>query len=47
MVTYADTSFLVSLYGRDANSPPAQELATNLAVPLVFTPFPRLRCTTS
>ena len=41
MVAYADTSFLVSLYGRDANSAPAQELAANLAAPLAFTPFLR------
>ncbi len=41
MVAYADTSFLVSLYGRDANSAPAQELASGLAGPLAFTPFLR------
>lgn len=41
MVAYADTSFLVSLYGRDANSAPAQELAAKLAAPLAFTPFLR------
>ena len=41
MVAYADTSFLVSLYGRDANSAPAQEMAANLNAPLAFTPFLR------
>ncbi len=41
MVAYADTSFLVSLYGRDAKSAPAQELAASLATPLAFTPFLR------
>ena len=41
MVAYADTSFLVSLYGRDANSAPAQELAVKSASPLAFTPFLR------
>jgi predicted nucleic acid-binding protein len=39
VVAYADTSFLVSLYGRDANSAPAQELVAKLAAPLAFTPF--------
>ncbi len=41
MVVYADTSFLVSLYGRDANSAPAQALATKLTVPIAVTPFLR------
>ena len=41
MVAYADTSFLVSLYGRDANSPQAQEMASGLSSPLVYTPFLR------
>jgi len=41
MVAYADTSFLVSLYGRDTNSAPAQELACKLVVPLAFTAFLR------
>jgi predicted nucleic acid-binding protein len=41
MVAYADTSFLVSLYGQDANSAPAQELATSFLAPLPFTPLLR------
>ena len=41
MVAYADTSFLVSLYGRDANSPSSQEIAATLGEPFVFTPFLR------
>ena len=41
MVAYADTSFLVSLYGRDTNSALAQELAAQLEAPLAFTPFLR------
>jgi predicted nucleic acid-binding protein len=41
MVAYADTSFLVSLYGQDANSGPAQELAAASAVPFAFTPLLR------
>jgi len=41
MVAYADTSFLVSLYSRDANSGEAQELAGRLSAPLAFTPFLR------
>ena len=41
MVAYADTSFLVSLYGRDANSAPAQQMAAALKVPLAFTPLLR------
>ena len=41
MVAYADTSFLVSLYGRDANSAPAQQMASGFKVPLAFTPFLR------
>jgi hypothetical protein len=36
VVDYADTSFLISLYGRDANSRPAQALASELDVPLAF-----------
>ena len=39
MVDYADTSFLISLYGRDANSRPAQALASELEVPLAFPPL--------
>ena len=41
MVAYADTSFLVSLYGQDANSAPAQAIASNLSAPLAYTPFLR------
>ncbi len=41
MVAYADTSFLVSLYGRDAHSAWAQELAGRLNAPLVVTSFLR------
>jgi predicted nucleic acid-binding protein len=41
MVAYADTSFLVSLYGRDANSELAQDIAANLNAPLAYTPFLR------
>jgi len=41
MVAYSDTSFLVSLYGRDANSAPAQQMAAALKVSLAFTPLLR------
>jgi predicted nucleic acid-binding protein len=41
MVTYADTSFLVSLYGQDANSPVAQRVASALTPPLAFPPLVR------
>ena len=41
MVAYADTSFLVSLYGRDPNSAPAQQMAAVLKVPLALTPLLR------
>ena len=41
MVAYADTSFLVSLYGQDANSAHAQDMATNLNTPFAYTPFLR------
>jgi hypothetical protein len=41
MVAYADTSFLVSLYGQDANSAPAQQMAAALKVPLALTPLLR------
>jgi len=42
VVAYADTSFLVSLYGQDANSAEAQRLAAVLKVPFAFTPLVRL-----
>lgn len=42
MVAYADTSFLFSLYGNDANSPQARCIGDTLKGPLVFTPFHRL-----
>jgi predicted nucleic acid-binding protein len=41
MVGYADTSFLVSLYGRDAKSPQAQQIAGTFTAGLAFTPFHR------
>ncbi len=41
MVACVDTSFLVSLYGRDANSTPAQKMAADFKVPLAFTPLLR------
>ena len=41
MVAYADTSFLVSLYGQDANSAPAQAIASAFTMPLAYTPFLR------
>ena len=41
MVGYADTSFLVSLYGRDANSAESQRIAGTLKGPLAFTPLHR------
>jgi len=41
MVAYADTSFLLSLYSRDANSGQAQEVAGRLSAPLALTPFLR------
>lgn len=41
MVGYADTSFLVSLYGQDANSARAQQVGSALEAPLAFTPLHR------
>ena len=41
MVIYADTSFLVSLYGRDTNSARAQTLVMEFETPLIYTPFQR------
>ena len=41
MVAYADTSFLFSLYGHDANSPEARSIGDALETPLVFTPLHR------
>lgn len=42
MVTYADTSFFVSLYGRDANSACAQQAAAQAEWPFAYTPLLRL-----
>lgn len=42
MVAYADTSFLLSLYGQDTGSSSAQQLATELGCPFAFTPLHRL-----
>ena len=42
MVTYADTSFFVSLYGRDANSACAQQSAAQAEWPFAYTPLLRL-----
>jgi predicted nucleic acid-binding protein len=41
MVAYADTSFLFSLYGNDANSPQARTIGNTLKGPLAFTPLHR------
>lgn len=41
MVAYADASFLVSLYGQDANSAEAQRLAAGLKAPFALTPLLR------
>jgi predicted nucleic acid-binding protein len=41
LVAYADTSFLVSLYARDARSEDAQALAATLEGPLAFTSLHR------
>jgi len=41
MVAYADTSFLYSLYGHDANSAEARTMGEALEVPLAFTPLQR------
>lgn len=41
MVTYADTSFLFSLYAQDSHSVQAVKIAASLAHPLVFTPLQR------
>ena len=41
MVAYADTSFLFSLYGNDANSPQARPIGDALTSPLAFTPLHR------
>ncbi len=41
MVAYADTSFLVSLYGQDAKSAPAQAVAAAFKAPIAFTPLLR------
>jgi len=41
MVAYADTSFLYSLYGHDANSAAARTMGNALQVPLAFAPLQR------
>ena len=41
MVGYPDTSFLVSLYGRDAHSARAHQIGSALTAPLVFTTLHR------
>lgn len=41
MVIYADTSFLISLYGRDASSEEARQVAATLDSPFAFTPLHR------
>ncbi|MCX6874397.1 MAG: PIN domain-containing protein [Verrucomicrobia bacterium] len=41
MVVCADTSFLYSLYGHDANSAQARLMGNALKVPLAFTPLHR------
>ena len=41
MVGCADTSFLVSLYGQDANSPRAQPMGSGFEVPLAITALHR------
>ena len=41
MVAYADTSFLFSLYGNDANSPQARSIGDALNAPLAFIPLHR------
>jgi hypothetical protein len=41
MVAYADTSFLFSLYGNDANSPQARSIGDALEAPFAFTPLHR------
>ena len=41
MVAYADTSFLYSLYGHDANSARARTMGNALKVPLALTPLQR------
>ena len=37
MVAYADTSFLISLYGQDVNSDTAQKMAAAFKAPMAFT----------
>ena len=41
MVAYADTSFLFSLYGNDANSAQARPIGDSLHAPLAYTPLHR------
>ena len=44
MVIYADTSFLVSLYGSDGNSLRANQAAQSLSRPFPWTELVRLEC---
>ena len=41
MVAYADTSFLYSLYGHDANSAQARTMGNSLKAPFAITPLQR------
>lgn len=41
MVVYADTSFLFSLYARDANSDQANRIMAKLSTPLIWTTLQR------
>jgi predicted nucleic acid-binding protein len=45
LTTYADTSFLVSLYTPDANSRPAAELMRTAKLPVLITPLGELELT--
>lgn len=42
MVVYADTSFLFSLYARDANTVKAAHIAKSIHAPFVLTPYHQL-----
>jgi predicted nucleic acid-binding protein len=47
VVIYPDTSFLVSLYVEEENTPLAQKFVASLSDPLPFTPFHRLEFRTA